>query len=58
MVRDFLMQHTAHVSDLKERAELCREVSARIISSLQAEEHAYSRLMGNEFQMVVNQNPV
>jgi SAM-dependent methyltransferase len=57
MVRDFLMQHTAHVSDLKERAELCREVSARVISPLQAKEHSYSRLMGNEFQMVVNQNP-
>ena len=57
MVRDFLMNHTAHSSSLKERAEMCRVVAAEVIAPLYAEEHAYSRLMGNEFQMAVNQNP-
>ena len=57
MVRDFLVRKTAHVESLKERAELCRELSAQVIAPLKPEEHSYSRLMGNEFQMVVNQNP-
>ena len=57
LVRDFLMQKTAHAKSLKERAELCRVVSAKVIAPLKAKEHCYSRLMGNEFQMVVDQNP-
>ena len=57
MVRDFLMQHTVHASSLKERAEMCQAVAAKVIAPLKAEEHSYSRLMGNEFQMVINQNP-
>lgn len=55
MVRDFLMQHTEHASNLKERAEMCQVIAAEVIAPLKAEEHSYSRLMGNEFQMVVNQ---
>jgi len=57
MVRDFLMQHTAHAGSLKERAEMCKEVSAKVIAPLQAEEHSYSRLLGNEFHMLINQDP-
>lgn len=57
MVRDFLMQHTKHAISLKERAEMCKAVAANVIAPLKAEEHSYSRLMGNEFQMVINQNP-
>ena len=57
MVRDYLMQQTAHASNLKERAEMCREVSAKVIAPLEAEEHPYSRLMNNEFQLVVKQKP-
>ena len=57
MVRDFLMQQTVHASSLKERAEMCQAVAAKVIAPLQAEEHSYSRLMGNEFQIVIKQNP-
>lgn len=57
MVRDFLMQHTAHVKSLKERAEMCREVSARVISPLKSKEHAYTMLMANEFKLVAQNQP-
>ena len=57
MVRDFLMQQTAHASTQKERAEMCGEVSAKVITPLQAEEHPYSKLMANEFHLVIHQNP-
>lgn len=57
MVRDFLLQQTAHVQNLKERAELCREVSARVISPLTNEEHPYTKLMANELKIVLNTNP-
>jgi hypothetical protein len=55
MVRDFLMLHTEHASNLKERAEMCKVIAAEFIAPLKVKEHSYSRLMGNEFQMVVNQ---
>ncbi len=57
MVRDFLMQQTAHVENLKERAELCREVAAKVIAPLKSDEHAYTKLMANEFRLVVNNFP-
>lgn len=57
MVRDFLMQQTAHVKGLKERAELCREVSARVISPLTNDEHPYTKLMANEFKLVARNQP-
>lgn len=57
MVRDFLMQQTAHVKGLKERAELCREVSARVISPLRSKEHSYTMLMANEFKLVAQNQP-
>lgn len=57
MVRDFLMQQTAHVSNLKERAELCREVSARVISPFKSDEHPYTKLMANEFKLVAKNQP-
>ena len=57
MVRDFLMQQTAHARTLKERAEMCKEVSAQVIAPLQEKEHPYSKLMGNEFELVATQNP-
>jgi|GEM_PF-1928234 len=57
MVRDFLMQQTADADSLKERAELCREVSARVIAPLKSDEHAYTTLMANEFRLVVNNQP-
>lgn len=57
MVRDFLMQQTAHIKSLKERAELCQEVSARIISPLTTDEHPYTKLMANEFKMVAQNQP-
>jgi cyclopropane fatty-acyl-phospholipid synthase-like methyltransferase len=57
MVRDFLMRHTQNAGDLKQRAELCQEIAAKVIAPLQAAEHSYSQLLGNEFRMVINQNP-
>ena len=57
MVRDFLMQQTAHCSSLKERAELCREVSAKVIAPLKSDEHPYTNLMANEFKLVVQNLP-
>lgn len=57
MVRDFLMKQTAGIISLKERAELCREISAKVIAPLKNGEHAYTELMAKEFQMVVNNHP-
>lgn len=57
MVRDFLMKQTADIDSLKERAELCREIAARVIAPLKNGEHAYTQLMANEFQMVINNHP-
>jgi len=57
LVRDFLMQHTSHVESLEERAELCRQISARVISPFKEGEHAFTRLMTNEFRLVVNHHP-
>jgi len=57
MVRDFLMQQTAHCTSLKERAELCREVSAKVIGPLKSDEHPYTKLMANEFKLVVQNHP-
>lgn len=57
MVRDFLMQQTAHVKNLKERAELCRDVSARVISPFKQDEHPYTKLMANEFKLVAQNQP-
>lgn len=57
MVRDFLLQQTAGADSLKARAEMCREISARVISPLKEHEHAFTMLMANEFRLVVNQSP-
>lgn len=57
MVRDFLLQHTAHVKSLKERAEMCRQVSARVISPLKSKEHCYTQLIANEFKLVAQNQP-
>ena len=57
MIRDFLLQQTVSASNLKERAELCREISARVISPLKEHEHAFTMLMANEFKLVINQSP-
>lgn len=55
MVRDYLMKKTAGVPGLKARAELCKTLSAEIVAPLQAEQHPFTRLMCNEFQLVANQ---
>ena len=57
LVRDYLLQHTRHIDDLEERAEMCRQISARVISPLKEGEHAFTRLMTNEFRLVVNHHP-
>ncbi len=57
LVRDYLLQQTRHVASLAERAELCRQISARVISPLKEGEHAFTRLMTNEFRLVVNHHP-
>jgi SAM-dependent methyltransferase len=55
MVRDYLMKMTARVPGLKARAEMCKTISAAIVLPLQQEQHPFTRLMCNEFQLVVNQ---
>lgn len=57
MVRDFLIQQTAHVKGLKERAELCREVAAKVVSPLRSDEHPYTKLMANELKLVLKNHP-
>jgi hypothetical protein len=57
MVRDFLMQHTAQAGSLQKRAEMCREVSAKIIAPFKTDEHPYTQLMANEFKLVASHRP-
>jgi SAM-dependent methyltransferase len=57
MVRDFLLEQTTSATNLLERAELCREISARVIAPLKEGEHAYTQLMANEFDLVIKNHP-
>jgi len=57
LVRDFLLQQTRHAGSLEERAEMCRQIAARVISPFKDGEHAFTRLMTNEFRLVVNHHP-
>lgn len=57
LVRDFLMTQTARIDGLRARAALARELSARMVESLQGSEHPYSRLLANEFGFVL-ENPL
>lgn len=57
MVRDFLLQHTAHAGSLQERSEMCREVSAKVIAPFKTDEHPYTKLMANEFKLVASHRP-
>jgi SAM-dependent methyltransferase len=52
MVRAFLLAQTAGVSSLRMRAQSAQDVAARIVSSLPDGEHAYTRLMADEFRFV------
>lgn len=57
MVREFLLHQTASISDLLQRAERCRELSAEVIAPLGDGEHPYTQLMRREFQLVSQQFP-
>jgi len=57
LVRDFLMQKTAHAGSLEKRAELCRQISASVISPFRESEHSFTSLLVNEFRLVVNHHP-
>jgi SAM-dependent methyltransferase len=52
MVREFLLAQTAGTTDLRGRAQLAQDVSAKIISSLAQHEQPYSQLLANEFRFV------
>jgi ubiquinone/menaquinone biosynthesis C-methylase UbiE len=52
LVREFLLAQTAGASNLRTRAELAQEVSAKVVSSLSAEAQPYSQLLANEFRFV------
>jgi SAM-dependent methyltransferase len=52
MVRDFLLAQTAEVTSLRDRAEAAQDVAAKIVASLPDGDHAYSRLLANEFRFV------
>lgn len=55
MVRDFLLQQTAHVDGLRERARRCRTLAAAVIEPLREGEHPYTQLMEREFRLVTEQ---
>jgi SAM-dependent methyltransferase len=52
MVREFLSAQTAGTTDLRMRALLAQEVSARVAASLRVDEHPYSRLLADEYHFV------
>ena len=52
MVREFLLAQTAGTTDLRTRAQLAKEVSARVAASLPVDEHPYSQLLANEYRFV------
>ena len=41
LVRDFLMRQTIHIDNLAERAEMCRQISSKVIAPLKAGEHVH-----------------
>jgi len=57
LVRQFLLEHTADAGDLQARAEMCRELSARIIGPLSDISHNYTQLMAGEFHLVGRSHP-
>lgn len=52
MVRDFLMAQTTGVTGLVLRAQAAQEVASKVIAALPQGDHAYSRLMADEFRFV------
>ena len=57
MIREFLMRHTADAGSLEQRAEYARELSLRVITPLEADEHPYTQLMAREFKLVSTHHP-
>jgi cyclopropane fatty-acyl-phospholipid synthase-like methyltransferase len=52
MVREFLLAETASRGGLRTRAELAQDVAARVVATLSRSDHAYSRLIADEFRFV------
>ena len=52
LVREFLLAQTAGMTSLLTRARQAQEVAAKLVASLADHEHAYSRLIADEFRFV------
>ncbi len=52
MVREFLLAQTAAATDVRVRAQAAQSVAAKVVSSLTASDHPYSKLMASEFTVV------
>lgn len=52
MVREFLLAQTAGATNLRMRAQLAQEVSAKVATSLPTDGHPYSQLLAKEFRFV------
>lgn len=57
LVRAFLLQQTAHLEGLREKAVHARALADRMANALNGGEHPYTQLLSNEFRFVC-QNPV
>jgi SAM-dependent methyltransferase len=52
LVREFLLAQTAGERSLRARAELAKQIAAKVVAALAAVEHHYSQLLANEFRFV------
>ena len=52
MVREFLLAQTAGTANLRIRAQMAQDVSARVVSGSTEGAHPFSQLMANEFRFV------
>lgn len=51
-IRDYLLEQTGGERSLPVRARLAQELAARMAATLNAGDHPYARLLGNEFRFV------
>lgn len=57
LVREFLRDHTAALTSLRERATQAQAAAAQLAASLRTQSHAYSQLLANEFEFVRDGDP-
>lgn len=57
LVREFLLEHTAALTSLRERTQQAQASAAHLAASLRTQSHAYSQLLANEFEFVRDSDP-